>query len=326
MTVVRLLKNTFAACALLVGTSLAMAQTYPDRPIKLVLPFPAGSATDGVSRFLADELRKSMGQTFVIDNRTGADGIIAAQAVKAAPPDGYTLMVSTNSAHGSNPALYNTLPYDPEKDFEAVAGVMKIPQMLVVRKDFPSNDVASFMKLAKERGAAGKPLSLGTGNTSSRIAGELLKSAGSLELTIAPYRGMPQVMTDLVGGQIDFTFSDPFAAAGFINGGQVRALGVTDATRVNLLPNIPTMTEAGFQNVALVSFVAVFAPAKTDPAIVKRLNAEINKVLASQQGKEYIQKMGATPMELSPDQLRSFVSSEIKRYGQLISAAGIPKK
>lgn len=326
MTVVRLLKNLFAACALLSGTSLALAQTYPDRPIKMVLPFPAGSATDGVSRFIADELRKSLGQTLVIDNRAGADGIIAAQAVKTSPPDGYTLMVSTNSAHGTNPALYNTLPYDPEKDFEPVAGLMKIPQLLVVRKEFPADDVAGFIKLAKERAATGKPLAFGTGNTSSRIAAELLKTAGGIELTIAPYRGMPQVMTDLVGGQIDVSFSDPFAAAGFINSGHVKALGVTDAARVPLLPNVPTMTEAGYQSVALVSFVAVFAPAKTDPAIVKRLNAEINKILASPQGKDYIQKMGASTMVMRPDQLRSFVSSEIARYGQLISAAGIPKK
>lgn len=326
MTVVRLLRPLMAAFTLLFSASLALAQSYPDRPIKLILPFPAGSATDGVSRFLADELRKSLGQTLVVENRAGADGIIAAQAVKAAPPDGYTLMVSTNSAHGTNPALYNTLPYDPEKDFEPVAGVMKIPQMLVVRKDFPANDVAGFIKLSKERSAASKPLSFGTGNTSSRVAGELLKAAGGMELTIAPYRGMPQVMTDLVGGQIDVSFSDPFAAAGFINGGQIKALGVSDATRVPLLPNIPTMTEAGYPSVALVSFVALFAPAKTDSAIVNRLNAEVNKILASPQGKDYIQKMGASTMVLSPAQLRSFVSSEIARYGQLISAAGIPKK
>jgi len=326
MKFMRLLKQVFATATLLATASLAIAQAYPDRPVKMILPFPAGSATDGVSRFIADELRKSLGQTLVIDNRAGADGIIAAQAVKAAPADGYTLMVSTNSAHGTNPALYNTLPYDPEKDFEPVAGIMKIPQLLVVRKDFPANDVAAVVKLAKERAAAGKPLSFGTGNTSSRIAAELLKTAGGIELTNVPYRGTPQAMTDLVGGQIDIFFADPFAAAGFINGGQVRALGVTDATRVPLLPNVPTMTEAGYKSVALVSWVAVFAPAKTDPAIITRLNRDIGKILDSQQGKDFIHRMGATTMAQTPGELRTFVSAEIARWGQLISAAGIPKK
>jgi len=326
MGTLSLIKHIVAALALLSGASMTLAQSYPDRPVKLILPFPVGSATDGVSRFIADELRKSLGQTLVVDNRAGADGIIAAQAVKAASPDGYTLMVSTNSAHGTNPALYNTLPYDPERDFEPVAGIMRIPQLLVVRKDFPASDVDSLVKLAKERNAAGKPLSFGTGNTSSRIAAELLKSAGGIELINVPYRGTPQALTDLIGGQIDIFFSDPFAAAGSIAGGQVKALGVTDATRVPLMPNVPTMTEAGYKSVALVSWVAVFAPAKTDPAIVNRLNADINKILASPQGMDFIHKMGASTMATTPTQLRGFVSSEIARWGQLISAAGIPKK
>jgi tripartite-type tricarboxylate transporter receptor subunit TctC len=234
-------------------------------------------------------------------------------------------MVSTNSAHGSNPALYNTLPYDPEKDFEPVGGLIRIPQLLVVKKDFPADDLVGLVRLAKERGTS-KPFSFGTGNTSSRVAGELLKAAAKFDLTVVPYRGMPQVLTDLIGGQVDMTFSDPFAAAPFISGGTVKVLAVTDTSRLQLLPNVPTTAEAGQKSVQIVSFAAVFAPAKTDPAIVDRLNREINKILATPQAREFIHKMGATPMLMTPSELRSFVSGEIALWGRLVEMAGIPKK
>lgn len=319
------LKRLFAGLALIAALPLAGAQSYPDRVIKLILPFPPGSATDGVSRFLADELRKNIGQTVIVENQAGADGILAAQAVKRAPPDGYTLMVSTNSAHGSNPALYSQLPYDPEKDFEPVAGVIRTAQLLTVKKDFPADDLAGFVRVAKERGAA-KSLSFGTGNTSSRIVAELLKSTAKIEMTNVPYRGTPQALTDLAGGQIDLFVADPFAASPFLSGGQIKVLAITDTSRLPSLPNVPTVAEAGFKGVELVSWAAVFAPAKTDPAIVERLNREINKILATREAREFIGRMGATPMVVSPSQLRSFVSSEIVRWSKLVEMAGIEKK
>jgi tripartite-type tricarboxylate transporter receptor subunit TctC len=321
-----MIKRILAGLLLLTLLPLAAAQGYPDRPVKMILPFPPGSATDGVSRFIADELRKAIGQTVLIENMAGADGIIAAQAVKRAAPDGYTLMVSTNSAHGTNPALYSQLPYDPEKDFEPVAGLIRIPQLLVVRKDSAAEDMAGLVRLAKERQAASKPLAFATGNTSSLVAATLLKASAKTELTAVPYRGMPQALTDLVGGQVDFTFSDPFAAAPFVSGAQVKVLAVTDIARLQSMPQVPTTAEVGHKDVAVVSFAAVFAPAKTDAAIVERLNREINKILASPQGREFIHKMGATPMVMSPGELRTFVSGEIARWARLVEMAGIPKK
>src|SRR5258707_11414574 len=167
-------KRLRTTLALIAGLPLAaMAQSYPDRVIKMILPFPPGSATDGVARYIAEELRKSLGQPVVVENQAGADGIIAAQNAKRAAPDGYTIFLTTNSSHGVNPAIYNQLPYDPEKDFEPVGCIMRIPQLMCVRYDFPADDVAGFVKVAKER-AATKGLSYGTGNTSSRVAGELL--------------------------------------------------------------------------------------------------------------------------------------------------------
>ena len=191
------LRKFLAALALVAVLPVsAQGQPYPNRPIKMVLPFPAGSATDGAARVIAEEVRKSLGQPIVIDNQAGADGIIAAQAVKRAAPDGYTLLVSTNSAHGSNPSLHQQLPYDPQKDFEPVAGLIRIPLALCVRKDFPADDLQGFIKVAEQR-AATKSLSYGTGNTSNRVATELLKSLAKphVKEAIGKMAMTPMVMT-----------------------------------------------------------------------------------------------------------------------------------
>jgi tripartite-type tricarboxylate transporter receptor subunit TctC len=303
----------------------ALAQAWPDRPVKLILPFPPGSATDATARFVAEELRKVFNQPFVIDNQAGADGIIAAQAVKRAAPDGYTLLMSTNSAHGTNKALYPTLPYDPEKDFEPVAGLISIPLTVLVRKDFPADDIATFMKVAAQRSAA-KPVSFGSGNTSSLVGAHLVKAAGKLDILIANYRGTPQALQDLVAGQVEAAVIDPYSSMAFVNGGQLKALAVTDSVRHPLLPKVPTMTEAGYKGVELLTWAALFAPAKTDPAIIERLNKEINRILAKPESKETLLKMAMNPLILSPAELRTFVGGEIARWGRYVELAGIPKK
>lgn len=320
-----LLKHVLmAVLVLVVGLSPAVAQTYPDRVIKLIVPFPAGSTVDALARFMGDELRKGLGQTVIVENQAGADGIIAAQAVKRAAPDGYTLMVSTSSPHAANPALYLQLPYDPEKDFEPVGTLMRIPQLLVVRKDFPANDVAGFVRVAKERSA--RSLSLGTGNTVSRVLGELFKASAKIEMTPVPYRGMPQALQDLAGGQVDLTFADRNVAMPLVEGGLIKALAIADTVRLPSLPSVPTMAEAGYKNVELIAWAGVFAPAKTDPVTIERLNREINRILATPQARDVINKMGATPLAMTPGEFRTFVSSEIARWGRLVEMAGIQKK
>lgn len=318
----RMISTLLLAAALPLGAS---AQTYPDRPIKLVLPFPAGSATDGIARVIADDMRKGLGQPVVIENQAGADGNIAAMNVRRAAPDGYTLFMSTNSAHGVNKSLYASLPYDPERDFEPVAGLIRIPLMLLVRKDFPANDVAAFVQQAKQR-AATKPLSFGTGNTSSQLAAALLQSAAGLDITVVPYRGTPQALTDLVGGQIDAMVVDPYSAMGFITNGQLKALAVTDSARHALLPDVPTMAQAGYKDVQVVSWAALFAPAKTSPAVIDRLQREVASSLAKPEVKDAVQRMAMTTMVMSPEQLRTFVHAEIERWGRLAELAKVPKK
>jgi tripartite-type tricarboxylate transporter receptor subunit TctC len=318
------LTRFIAALCCLAGLPLAAnSATYPERPIRLVLPFPVGSATDGMARYIADALHKGLGQPVIVENQAGADGTIAAQAVKRAAPDGYTLMVSTNSAHGVNPALYDRLPYDPQKDFAPVGGLMRIPQLMGVRKDFPADDLAGFLSHAR---AAAKPLSYGSGNTSSRVAAELLKSAARIPMIDVSYRGIPQALQDLVAGQIDVVFVDPFAALPFLNGGQIKTLALTDTARLPLLPEVQTMAEAGYKEVEVVSWAAVFAPAGTAPVIVERLNREINLVLERPEAVAFLHKMGATPLPTTPKELRRFVAAEIVRWGKLVALAGIPKK
>lgn len=298
-----------------------LAQVYPDRPIKLILPFPAGSATDGIARVIAEDLRKGLGQPVVIENQAGADGNIAAQNVKRAAPDGYTLFMSTNSAHGVNKSLYANLPYDPERDFEPVAGLIRIPLMLLVRKNFPADDVATFVRQAKQT-----PLSFGTGNTSSQVAAALLQSAAGIDITLVPYRGTPQALTDLVGGQIDAAVVDPYSSMGFITNGQLKALAVTDSVRHPLQPQVPTMAQAGYKEVELASWAALFAPAKTSPAVIERLQQEVARSLAKPEVKDAVQKMAMTTMVMTPEQLRAFVHSEIERWSRLAKLANIPKK
>ncbi len=315
---------TAAACMGL-GATPGWAQTYPQRPIKLILPFPAGSATDGTARVIAEDLRKGLGQPIVIENQAGADGNIAAMNARRAPNDGYTLFMSTNSAHAVNKTLYASLPFDPEKDFEPVAGLIRIPLTLLVRPDFGASDVAGFVRVAKARSAS-KPLSFGSGNTSSQIAAALLASAAGVQITPVPYRGTPQALTDLVGGQIDALLVDPYSSMGFVQSGQLKVLAVTDNVRHPLLPHVPTMPEAGYPAVQVVTWAALFAPAGTDAAIVERLSNEVAKSLARPETQAAVQKMAMATMPMTPTELRGFVASEIKHWGRLVELAGIPKK
>ncbi|SDZ70860.1 Tripartite-type tricarboxylate transporter, receptor component TctC [Variovorax sp. YR266] len=320
-----ILRSFLASLAFASALPGASAQVYPDRPIKLILPFPAGSATDGTARVIAEDLRKGLGQPVIIENQAGADGNIAAMNVKRAAPDGYTLLMSTNSAHAVNKTLYSHLAFDPEKDFEPVAGLISIPLTLLVRKDFPADDMATFVQVAKQRSGS-KPLSFGSGNTSGQVAASLMQSAAGIEITLVPYRGTPQALTDLVGGQIDALLGDPYSSMGFVNSGQLKVLAVTGSVRHPLLPKAPTMAEAGYKDMQVVTWAALFAPAKTDPAIIDRLSKEVGKSLSKQETKEAVQKMAMTPMVMNPGELRNFVHSEIDRWGRLVKQAGIPKK
>lgn len=315
-----LIAMAFAFTAL---PSAGTAQTFPSKPIRFIVPFPAGSATDGIARIVGEEMRKLLGQPVIVENKAGADGIVGAQAVAQAPPDGYTVLIATNSTHGVNTTLYKQLPYDAVKDFAAVGGVFIIAQMLCVRNDFPAGDIKGLIAAAQRRS---KPMTFASGNTSSQVGGALLKEVTKLDLTHVPYRGSPQALTAVLSGEVDMVFSDPLAAKAMLDASQIKVLGVADKMRLHLLPNVPTFFEAGYPGFEVVSYSGMFAPARTDPAIVARLNAALVAALTNPEVKERIQVLGAVVMPTSSDELAAYLTKAIQFWGRMVEMAGIEKK
>jgi tripartite-type tricarboxylate transporter receptor subunit TctC len=312
-----------AVVLLAVALSTASAEPYPSKRLTLIVPFPPGSATDSVTRHLAESIRAATGATVVVENKPGADGNLAALAVLKAEPDGYTAFVTTNSTQAANVSLFNSLPYDPKADFAPVAGIMTIPMMLTVKSDFPAKSVAEFVELAKKRP---KPLSFGSGNTSSRGAAELFRFREGIEMQHVPYRGMPQALTDVMGGQIDCVFADPASAQGLVLDGKLRALAVTSSTRLETMPNIPTIAESGLPSYELTAWVGVFVRTKTPPEIIMKLNSLITGFVNSAEAKNYLTTIGATPFPSTPEELGAFQETDTKRWAEIVETAKIEKK
>jgi tripartite-type tricarboxylate transporter receptor subunit TctC len=306
--------------ALAAASPAAVAEPYPSQRITLIVPFPPGSATDSVTRHLAESIRAA---TVVVENKPGADGNLAALVVLKAEPDGYTAFVTTNSTQAANINLFHSLPYDPKADFAPVAGIMTIPMMLTVKADFPAKSVADFVALAKKRG---KPLSFGSGNTSSRGAAELFRYRQGIEMQHVPYRGMPQALTDVMGGQIDCVFADPASAQGLVQDGKLRALAVTSSKRLETMPELPTLAETGLPGYELTAWVGVFVRAKTPPEIVVRLNDLVTAFVNSPEAKKYLVTIGATPFPSTPQELAAFQEADTRRWAEIVETAKIEKK
>ncbi len=298
----------------------AVAAGYPERPIKLIVPFPSGSGTDVGARVLGNWLTAKTGQPVIVDNRPGASGFIAAQAAAAAAPDGYTLLLTTNTTHAANPAMFRKLPYDPVKDFEPVSMVGSAGLLLLVSADSPYKDVGSF--LAQLR-AGGKRLNFGAGNSSSRIAGELLKTATGADLLAVPYKGTPQALTDLIGRQIDFMFCDIGAALPLVMGGKLRALAASGANRESLLREVPTLQEAGVKGFDMTVWSALFVPAKTPKETVAKLSELLRAALADAPVRQEFANTGGRTRGSTPDELRTFMKAEMTKWAAAVKTAGI---
>ena len=318
---------TLALCLLvlfgIVGVPAASADPYPSRRVTLVVPFPAGSATDAVTRRLAESVGAATGAPVIVENKPGADGNLAALAVLKAEADGHTIFVTTNSTQSANINLFNAMPYEPARDFAPIAGVMTIPMMLTVRTDFPAGNVAEFVSLAKARQ---KPLSFGSGNTSSRGAAELFRFRAAVEMQHVPYRGMPQALTDVLSGEIDCTFADPASAQGLVQDGRLRVLAVTSAERIASLPVVPTMAEAGVSGAELTAWVGVFVRSGTPADIVSKLNRLVTAFVAHADTRTYLESVGAKPFPSSPEELAAFQAADTKRWAQIVEIAKIEKK
>ena len=301
----------------------AAAQNYPGKPITLVVPFGPGSGTDQMARLYAKALGDDLNVPIVVENKGGANGFIAAQFVAKAAPDGYTLMMTTNTTHAANEHLFKKLPYDPVKDFAPI-GLLSTGQMLLlVKPDSPYKSVADLLAAAKKD--SGK-LDFGSGSSSSQVAGYALQQMAHVDMLNVPYKSNPQAITDLIGGRFSFMFADTPTALPQVQGGKLRALATSGAHRVAALPDVPTVAEAGVKGYDVSYWFAVYAPAGTPPAIVSKLNQMFNKASATSEVKAYMNQTSGTLTSSTPEGLAKFQAAESKKWGEVIRAAGIEQQ
>jgi tripartite-type tricarboxylate transporter receptor subunit TctC len=311
--------RTLVAAGLAAFTLGAHAQTYPARPVKLMVPFPAGSATDQVARLVGQQLQEELRQPFIVENKPGAQGAIAAGEVARAAPDGYTLLVTTNTPQAANVSLFKKLAYDPVKDFAPIARIGTTSFMLMVRADSPIRNFKEF--LGDARGKPGK-LSAGFGSSGSQVSLAMLKSMGQLDVIEVPYKGIPQTITDVLGGTLSFTFVDLGNALAQSKGGKLKGLAVTSAKRTPLAPDVPAVAEE-LKGYELIAWFALMAPAGTPPQIVQRLHDVTVKGIAKPEVKEKFAAIGTDVAPLNPAELGKFIQSEIAHWAKLVKLAGI---
>ena len=308
-----------AAAALLLPLGVR-AQAYPAKPVTFIVPFAAGSATDQLARALGQSFTEQTKQAVVVDNKAGASGMLAAQAAARAPADGHTVLITTNTTHAANEHLYKKLPYHPVKDFMPVTGLGKGGQVLVVNPASPYKSVAELLAAAKAR--PGK-LSFGSGSSSSRIAGELFQQMAGVDILHVPYKSNPLAITDLLGGQIDLMITDTSTGVPQVKAGKLRALGVSTAKRLALLPDVPTIDEAGVKGYDMGYWFAAYVPANTPAPVVQKLHETLTAALKTPAAKSFFETSGGEPFPTTPEALGRFQLDEAKKWGKVIKAAGI---
>ena len=296
------------------------AAAYPEKPISLIVPFPAGSGTDSVGRIFAEELSKELGQPIVVENKPGANATIAANYVARAKPDGYTLFVTTNTSHSAAPWLMKNVSYDPVKDFTPIARGGNLPFILVTNPDRPFKTVKELIDYAKAN--PGKA-AYATGNSTGIVAGGRLMTATDTEMLHVPYKGTPQALTDLVAGEVDFMFTDLTSGTPFVNSGRLHAMAVSTAERSQLLPDLPSMEEAGVPDFDINSWNGYFGPAGMDPEIVQTLNTAINKVVNNPETKARLAELGFDAFSGTPEEFSDFVKEQYELWGKWIREANL---
>lgn len=298
----------------------AQPDAWPSRPIKLVVGYAAGGATDVIARLVAVKMGERLGQPVVVDNRAGANSNVGAEVVAKAPPDGYTLYVFT-IANTINASLYAKLGYDPQKDFEPIGLIAKIPNILVVNNNLPIKSIADYVRFAKASKDGITFASSGSGS-SIHLSGEMFKMQTHLNMLHVPYRGSAPAVTDLLGGQVQSMFDNTPSALPHVQGGRLRAIAITSAKRSPLLPDVPTVAESGFPGFDVQSWFGLAAPAGTPKPVIDRLNAELNKVLAAPELRQRFQDLAASPEPGTPEQMRSFAAAETQRWREVVQTSG----
>lgn len=308
--------------ALLLASGMALAQAYPARPIKLVVPFPPGGGTDIIAREVANKVATSEGWTIVIDNKPGSGGNIGVDAAAKASPDGYTLVLGQTSNLAINPSLYAKLPYDPVKDLAAVGLVASAPLVVVVSSASPYRKLADVVAAAKAKPTALNYASSGNG-TVAHLATEQFQKVAGIQLTHVPYKGASQGLTDLVGGQIQIYVSSVPTLIAQIKSGQLRALAVTSLQRNRDLPDVPTMVEAGYKDFEAVTWFGVAGPAAMPKDAIEKLNAAFNKALATPDVQKKLAAQGAEVLSGPPEKFASLIRTDGVRWGAIVKASGI---
>jgi tripartite-type tricarboxylate transporter receptor subunit TctC len=311
----------FAAGIFLAGLAVAAAQTYPNRPITLVVPFPAGSTTDLVGRILADRLGEQLGQRVVVDNRGGAGGVVGTEAVMRAAPDGYTLLMGTIGTHAINPYVYPKVSYDPVKDFSPIIEFGTAPNVLVVNPGLPVKTVKELIEYVRARPGQTNYASSGNG-TSNHLSGAMFAAREGLKASHVPYRGGAQAITDLLRGEVQFMFYHYLPLLPHINEGKLRPLAITSAQRISALPDVPTMAQAGIADFEVSAWFGVYGPAKMPPELVTRLNKIIAAIMESEATKKSLIEQGIDPVHGSPDDLLALTKSEMARWSKAVEQAG----
>jgi tripartite-type tricarboxylate transporter receptor subunit TctC len=302
-------------------TVSAHAQTYPSRPITLVVPFPAGSTTDLVGRILQDELAKAVGQTVVIENRGGAGGGVGAEAVARAAPDGHTLLMGTIGTHSINPAVYSKINYDPIKDFEPIIQFGTAPNVLVVHPDLPIKNVSDLIAYIKANPGKVNYGSSGNG-TSNHLSGAMFVARNGLQATHIPYKGGAEAITGLLRGDLQFMFYHYLPLLGHIKEGKLRAIANTNATRIAALPDVPVMKEAGMNDFEVSAWFGVWAPAKTSKDVVTKLNQAILKIINAPEVRTRLLAQGIDPVAGAPEDLLKLNQAELARWAKAVEQAG----
>ena len=319
-------RTLFGLAAMLVGLSgfhanAQSAATYPNKPIKIVVPFPPGGATDIVARAIGFELQKAFGQSVIIENKPGAGGNTGADLVAKSPPDGYTLIMATVGTHAINMSLYARMPYDAVKDFEPVVLVAGVPNLLVVHPSVNAKSVKELTALAKAQPGKLNVASSGNG-TSIHLAAELYKQMAGVDILHVPYKGSAPAVADLLGGQVQMMFDNMPVSLPHAKAGKLRALAVTSLKRSPALPDVPTMDEEGLKGFDATSWFGLLAPAGTPKEIIAKLNAASVAALATPDMRERLAAQGADPIGNSPDQFAAFIKAEIVKWAKIVKASG----
>ncbi len=311
--------------AMLLGAALASAcyaQTYPAKPVRLVVPYPPGGGSDTIARPLAQKLTELMGQQMIVDNRGGAGGNVGMELVAKAPPDGYTLVFALTAQLAVNPALYRKLPYDPVRDYEPISLLASGPYLLVTHPSLPARSVKEFVALAKSRPGQIAYASSGNGS-GGHLAAELLKSMAKIDMVHIPYKGGGPALVDVLAGQVQVLFAPPASSAQHIQAGKLRALGVTTAKRTALLPDVPTIAEAGVPGYDSGVWYGVLAPAGTPKDVVAKLNADMVRALKQPDYHKLLVNNAIDAIGSSPEELARFIKSELAKWAKVVKDANV---